>query len=163
MMGCRQIHGLKQFTGFKLSVKSCFDGIKNQIQFPPIRKSVTILLCFIKVLHVRNVGVVTCQHDIWKKFLRHNNSEESFNGVGVENPAFILQMSMASIILYFLDAIWLLPHVSRIQVAFIEVCEQRGAAQTWCFQDTAIAQWSQHCAAAGLGEEWCGLSSLHGK
>lgn len=83
MMGCRQIQRLKQFTGFILSVKRCFDGMKNQIQFPPIRKNVTILLCFMKVhLYVTSVGVVTCQHDIWKKLLRHNNSEEYFSSTG---------------------------------------------------------------------------------
>lgn len=71
--------------GFILSVKRCFDGMKNQILFPPIRKSVTILLCFMKVhLNVMNVGAVTRQHDIWKKLFRHNNSEESSDSTWVQ-------------------------------------------------------------------------------
>lgn len=63
----------------------------------------------------------------------------------VEHPEFILQMrKMALIILYFLGAIWLLSRVRRLQVAFpAEVSEQMSAAQKWCFQDAAIAQWSQ--------------------
>lgn len=70
-MDSRQIHGLKQFMGFILSVKRCFDGMKNQIQFPLISKNVNFLLCFMKVhLHVLNIGVVTCQYDIWKKTLQ---------------------------------------------------------------------------------------------
>lgn len=72
--------------GFTLSVKRCFDGMKNQIQFPLIWKNINFLLCFMKVhLHVMNIVVVTCQYDIWKKKLfKHNNSEESFNSTWIK-------------------------------------------------------------------------------
>lgn len=67
-MGSRWIHGLKQFMGFILSVKRCFDGMKNQIPFPLIGKNVNFLPCFMKVhLSVMNIVVVTCQYDTWKK------------------------------------------------------------------------------------------------
>lgn len=82
----RQIHGLKQLMGFVLSAKRRFDGMRNQIQFPLIRKNVNFLLSSMKVhLHVMNIVVVTCQYDIRKKLFKHNNSEECFQSVDAWN------------------------------------------------------------------------------
>lgn len=72
-----------------------------------------------------------------------------------EHPAFILQMrNVALVILYFLGAIWLLPHVSRIQVAFLaEVCEESS-----CCSSVNVAASGK--PITGVAEEGCVWSEV---
>lgn len=88
-------------------MKRCFDGMKNQIQFPLIRKNVNFLLRFMKVrLHVMNIVVVTCQYDICKK---NNNSSDIITlknlsaargWSGAQHQALILQRRKMAVVIY---------------------------------------------------------------